>query len=129
MPSRLKVQPGPKPRPSYGRGFIALENSRHLEGQKERHQILSLTASGDIATGEEITISGGTTVEAANGMYAPLEYEPGTIITPYKLVINGAEGENWTDSPAILPEIAPGDTIQAKDAFGRLSNIITAPAP
>lgn len=124
-----RVQPQIMPRPDFGRGFIALENSRQLRKQKDRHQILDLTAPDGIESGQEITLSGGMVVEASSGNYAPIDAEPGTLITPYKLVLNGVVSDEWFLSPGILPAIEPGDTIQAQDAFGRLSNIITAPTP
>lgn len=81
-----------------------------------------------VFAGAPVIVSGGTPIVYVDGEYAPIEADVGAVVTPYMFVINGVETGVWFESPTTLPEgLAPGDTVQIRDALGRLSRVFVVP--
>lgn len=77
-----------------------------------------------VFAGAPVIVSGGTPIVYVDGEYPPIDAEVGETIVPYMFIINGVETGVWFESPTTLPgDLEPGDTVQIKDALGRLSKV------
>lgn len=86
-----------------------------------------ITAPDGAYAGAPLIVTGGTPVAYEVGEYTPIIEDVGMIIIPYMFIINGVETGEWFVSPTTLPDdLEEGDTIQVKDAIGRLSNVLIA---
>lgn len=81
-----------------------------------------------VFAGAPVIVSGGTPVTYVEGEYPPIDAEVGETLVPYMFIINGVETGVWFESPTTLPEgLAPGDTVQIRDALGLLSRVFVVP--